>query len=237
MRPKEQVNSCYIFNCKNNKYHINLKKVLLSVKTPATPTPTPTPLLLPVDGGERLRQVVEHRPGRDRERVWTQLDHSSVVSLLRWQRQRWRSAKFRDGHQMAFNPLLHCFYSVSPGELDHRHFPFQVKGVVRGSFLGNAVDDDADAGPVARVLQRNVIRLFISLKAPSPLLLLLPLLPLWLLVLLASVLSGDDGRARSLSRTGLCVRASRTKLRLPFFHHFYAVTFWSPTRPKQNYHD
>ena len=64
---------------------------------------------------------------------------------------------------MALSPLLQRFYSVPPGELDHRHFPFQVKGVVRGSFLGNAVDDDADAaGPVARVLQRrNVIRLLI----------------------------------------------------------------------------
>lgn len=177
---------------------------------------------LPVDGGERLCQVVEHRPGRDRKRVGAQLDHSSVVSLRRRQRQRWRSSKFRDRHQMAFSPLLPRFYSVPPGELDHRHFPFQVKGVVRGSFLGNAVDDDADAGPVARVLQRNVIRLLNPLEAPSPL--LLPLLSPRLLVLLASVLSGDDGGVLPLSRAAICIGTSRTNLRLPFFHHFYTVT-------------
>lgn len=186
---------------------------------------------LPVDGGERLCQVVEHRPRWDRERVWAQLDHSSVVSLRRRQRQRWRSAKFRDRHQMALSPLLHRFYSVPPGELDHRHFPFQVKGVVRGSFLGNAVDDDADAGPVVRVLQRNVIRLLNPLEAPSPLLLLilllfflLPLLSPRLPVLLASVLSGDDGGVLPFIRTGPCIGTFGTKLLLPLFHHFYAVT-------------
>ncbi|TNN40341.1 hypothetical protein EYF80_049478 [Liparis tanakae] len=103
---------------------------------------------VPADGGERLRQVVEHGPGRHGERVGAQLDHSSVVSERRRQRRRWRSAEFRARHQMAVSPLLRRLYSVPPGELDHRHFPFQVKGVVRGSFLGNAVDADADAGPV-----------------------------------------------------------------------------------------